>query len=79
MLRTVLEPVICGQPLKQFVIAIFAIGIMESVHLVQRHGSLRKRLRSYPIGIRWGVYYAFFLIIYRFGVFGSKEFIYFQF
>ena len=79
MVRTIMQPVHCGQGLGQFAIAIFAIAIMEAVHLVQRHGSLRKRLRTYPIWIRWGIYYGFFLLIYRFGVFGNKEFIYFQF
>jgi alginate O-acetyltransferase complex protein AlgI len=78
-IKALLAPLHVGQPLKQFILAIAAIGIMEAVHLVQRHGSLRTRLRSFPVWIRWGIYYAFILIIYRFGVFGSKEFIYFQF
>ncbi len=59
--------------------ALFVIGVMECVHLVQRHGSIRHMLRNKPIWLRWGLYYLLVFMILILGVFGQSQFIYFQF
>jgi D-alanyl-lipoteichoic acid acyltransferase DltB (MBOAT superfamily) len=56
-----------------------AIVILECVHLLQRHHSIRHMLSDKPIWLRWGVYYLLiFLIIFK-GKFENQVFIYFQF
>ncbi|MEI8314647.1 MAG: MBOAT family O-acyltransferase [Verrucomicrobiota bacterium] len=60
-------------------VAALSIGFMESLHLVQRHRSLRHLLAEKPIYCRWPVYYALLLGIVFCGVFEKRQFIYFQF
>ena len=61
------------------IVAIISIGFMESIHAVQRHGSIRCMFAEKPIWFRWSVYYALVFGITFFGVFEKRQFIYFQF
>ncbi len=63
----------------EFVIAVLSIIFMESVHLIQRHYSVRKMLSNKPIYLRWSIYYAMIFGIILFGKFNEQQFIYFQF
>lgn len=63
----------------EFVIALAAIAFLEAVHLVQRHGEIRHMLKSQPVFVRWGIYYAILFGILMFGEFNLTQFIYFQF
>jgi hypothetical protein len=56
-----------------------AILSMEMVHYLQRRHSISQLIDSKPIVVRWALYYAVVMIIMYFGVFASREFIYFQF
>jgi hypothetical protein len=49
------------------------------VEHAQRHGSIRARVVALPVPLRWSAYAATVLVIMTFGVFGSGQFIYFQF
>lgn len=60
-------------------IALFVILVMESIHFIQRYGSIRGMVQDKPVVIRWSLYYLLILMILMFGVFGSNQFIYFQF
>jgi len=63
----------------ELVIAVGVILIMEAIHLIQRHGSIRHMMRDKPIWFRWSLYYALIFMILILGVYGKSEFIYFQF
>ncbi len=63
----------------EFVIAVLAILIMETVHVFQGRGSVEAWVLRQPLPLRWGIYYAMFFAIVAFGKFTEQEFIYFQF
>jgi len=63
----------------ELVIAVGVILIMEAIHLIQRHGSIRHMMRDKPIWVRWSLYYALIFMILILGIYGKSEFIYFQF
>ncbi|MFT2007807.1 MBOAT family O-acyltransferase [Pontibacter sp. 13R65] len=67
------------QGLKVFAVSVVSIMIMETVHLIQRNGSVSQLILQRPVWVRWSVYYAAILAILLFGQFGNQEFIYFQF
>jgi len=68
-----------GQNGYYFWITILAIILMESVHLIQRHGSIRHMLSKQPLALRWGVYFSLIFSIVLFSYTEQYEFIYFQF
>lgn len=74
-------PVFLGQPREEFLIALISILAMESVHVIQRRGSIREKLSGKPTWLRWSLYHALVVSIFLFGkIFsGAREFIYFQF
>lgn len=61
------------------IIAFISILFMEFIHLLQLTKSIRLRLSTKPIWIRWSVYYTAIVIILILGVFDNNQFIYFQF
>ncbi len=68
-----------GLTKRGIILAIISIVVMEVVHLLQRHRSIRSFLSDKPMLVRWAIYYILLIIIISFGEFNSKEFIYFQF
>jgi hypothetical protein len=63
-----------------FIISVAMIGFMEMVHVIERHGQMRRFLDDKPVAIRWAFYYALVLLIATFGMFHNPaQFIYFQF
>lgn len=60
-------------------IAVAAIFAMEFIHGTQRHRSIRHMLSERPVWMRWLVYFALIISIALFGIFGTQQFIYFQF
>ncbi len=63
-------------------VALIAILAMETIHFIQRHGSIRHMLNRKPLLLRWAVYYLLIISIIFFGVYGgtsNQKFIYFQF
>ena len=71
--------ILLSQSKEEFILAILAIFFMETVHLIQRHESIRHMLSEKPVYIRWAIYYILIFSILFFGVFNSTQFIYFQF
>ncbi|WP_018478611.1 MBOAT family O-acyltransferase [Pontibacter roseus] len=67
------------QGFKVFAVSVISILIMETVHLIQRKGSVSQLISRRPVWVRWGVYYAAIIAVLLFGQFGHQEFIYFQF
>ncbi|WP_276497264.1 MBOAT family O-acyltransferase [Pontibacter litorisediminis] len=67
------------QGFKVFAVSVVAIAIMETVHLIQRNGSVSQLIMQRPAWVRWGIYYAAIVAVLLFGQFGHQEFIYFQF
>jgi hypothetical protein len=66
--------------LYEWLIALLAILVMESVHWVQaKKGGVRPIVRNQSVWVRWPVYFGFVLVIFIFGKFGLTEFIYAQF
>lgn len=78
---TNLKAAVVGYGLNQYelLLAFAVIIIMETVHLMQRKGSVREFLNQKPLVFRWAAYYALIILILGFGVYGEAEFIYFQF
>jgi D-alanyl-lipoteichoic acid acyltransferase DltB (MBOAT superfamily) len=76
-----LKTIFSGLGLKNydFAIGIIAVCLMEMVHLVQRYGSVRRRIAQMPFMLRWATYYGLVAGIVYFGVFNASKFIYFQF
>ena len=70
-----------GQSLSpnELIIAVLSIMIMEVIHLMQRHRKVRQFISEKPLCFRWSVYLFLSLWILYFGVFESRDFIYFQF
>jgi alginate O-acetyltransferase complex protein AlgI len=77
--RAVLEPVLLGRSVGEFATAIGAVLILETVHVLERRGSLYARLMARPAAVRWAVYYGLILSILAFGIFEARTFIYAQF
>ncbi|MCJ8166732.1 MBOAT family protein [Pontibacter sp. E15-1] len=71
--------VFMNQGVKVFLVSVFSIAVMETVHLIQRNGSVSALLTQRPVWVRWGVYYLAIIAVLLFGQFGNQEFIYFQF
>ncbi|MBC5772967.1 MBOAT family protein [Pontibacter sp. KCTC 32443] len=67
------------QGAKVFAVSVIAILVMETVHLIQRNGSVSQLILQRPAVIRWSVYYIALIAVLLFGQFGNQEFIYFQF
>ncbi len=63
----------------QIAVGIAAIVLMEAIHIFQNRHSITEWIRSKPVYIRWGIYYAVFFLILFFGVYENRQFIYFQF
>jgi alginate O-acetyltransferase complex protein AlgI len=63
----------------ELAIAALAIATLVIADALQRRGSLRQALSMRPAWFRFGAYYLLCCAIVLFGVFGGKEFIYFQF
>ena len=61
------------------IIAFISIAFMELVHILQRQNKMRRFLSDKQIWLRWTIYLMIIFAIILFGVFESKEFIYFQF
>ena len=59
--------------------AIISIIILQIVELIERKEKSIDILKGKPLILRWTSYYALILWIIFFGVFGAREFIYFQF
>jgi D-alanyl-lipoteichoic acid acyltransferase DltB (MBOAT superfamily) len=68
-----------GISIKQFLIVIAAIILMEIIHIMQSKYGIRDWIRTKPASVRWGIYYIVLLMIIFFGVFENSQFIYFQF
>lgn len=71
--------VFMDQGFKIFAVSILAILLMETVHLIQRNGSVSQLIMQRPAWVRWSVYYMAIIAVLLFGQFGHQEFIYFQF
>lgn len=78
--KNVFAQILLGQKIEEFIIAMAALLVMELVHFKQRNGLDIAGLfgRNSKI-IRWSIYYLLVLSILFLGVFGQKQFIYFQF
>jgi D-alanyl-lipoteichoic acid acyltransferase DltB (MBOAT superfamily) len=63
----------------QLLTVLAAILLMEAVHLFQYRTGLNRWISEKPVYIRWSLYYAALFIIFFFGVFENRQFIYFQF
>jgi alginate O-acetyltransferase complex protein AlgI len=62
-----------------FAICIGSIAFMEWIHYLQRHTNMRHFFSDKPIAVRWLTYTFIIWAIWIFGVFGSRQFIYFVF
>ncbi|WP_243837307.1 MBOAT family O-acyltransferase [Mucilaginibacter gilvus] len=60
-------------------LATLGILLLEFVHIAQQKYNIYKLVNERPAYMRWGLYYAFLLILLFFNVSGNKAFIYFQF
>ncbi len=57
----------------------FWIGVLETIHFLQRKNNVLSLVNNKPKVIRWAIYYITIGSIIFFGVFEAKQFIYFQF
>lgn len=73
------QVVALGQRKFEFIVALLAIGFMESVHFLERHGNIRHMLIKKTVWIRFSVYYLLIMSIIIFGFYNKQQFIYFQF
>lgn len=66
-------------PATKMIPAVLVIIILEMVHLFQKRRSMLQFVNSKPKYVRWGIYYAFVLLLLIFGTASHSQFIYFQF
>jgi alginate O-acetyltransferase complex protein AlgI len=68
------------QGITNFAMVVFALIVMEIVHILQRGQSLRNVLNQKPLLVRWVLYYGIILAILFLGMYDAPaQFIYFQF
>ena len=78
--KAILNPLLLRQKTADFLTAVICIGILLSVQLIQRRGSIRRMISKMPLLLRWCIYYFFIMSIVLFGAFGVQvPFTYFQF
>ena len=68
-----------GLRTRWFLINAGLLIFLVSVHLVQRHNSIRHMFRNKPAWFRWSFYYLMLLGMIFLGNYGRNAFIYFQF
>ena len=64
---------------KSMLINLLLILLLFVVHLIERHKDIVTYISEKTVFVRWSVYYLMFILLFIFGNFGIKEFIYFQF
>ena len=67
------------EPPTRLILGVCAVFALLAIERVQRYGSIRARISSAPMPVRWATYSTAVLTIMILGVFGSAKFIYFQF
>jgi len=68
-----------GLEKRSFILSIFLIVFLETVHFIQSKRSISEIFAKKSIYVRWTVYYVAVLSILFLGVFENRQFIYFQF
>ena len=68
-----------GSGKSEMLVAVLALVVMETIHVLQRRQSIIQRLRMQPAWSRWALYAGAVVLILLFGEFNSLDFIYFQF
>lgn len=73
-----------GLDRNNFWVGIFAVLFLWHISIQQERGiRIREKVASYPIILRWAVYYALVVVIIIFGMYGpgydSSDFVYMQF
>ena len=68
-----------GLPRDEFLLALAMIAILQCGDLLQSRGDVRRMLAQRPLLLRWTAYSGLLWIIFLFGVFRHREFIYFTF
>jgi D-alanyl-lipoteichoic acid acyltransferase DltB (MBOAT superfamily) len=68
-----------GLPKDEFILTLVMLAILEFGCILQSSGDVRRRLAQRPLPIRWAAYSTLLWIVFLFGVFRHKEFIYFTF
>jgi len=68
-----------GLEKRSFILSLFLIVFLETVHFIQSKRSISEILARKNIYMRWAVYYVAILSILFLGVFENRQFIYFQF
>ena len=66
-------------PSNEFFIALIAIGVLETAHVLQHWGSIRARINRQWLVVRWAIYSLSLWILFLFGMYEESEFIYFVF
>lgn len=62
------------------IIAIIAIIVMETLHIIQvNQQSMYQFICKQPTPVRWAMYIIISIVIINFGIYSGEEFIYFQF
>jgi len=68
-----------GLEKRSFILSLFLIVFLETIHFIQSKRSISEVLAQKSIYVRWAVYYVAILSIIFLGVFENRQFIYFQF
>jgi len=74
-----LPPGMPGTAKSDLIVACVLILFLTGVHSLQRHGSIRNRLRTQPAVIRWCLYFSVVYGTLFLSARGKTQFIYFQF
>lgn len=64
---------------KEFIVLVIGILIMQTVHYIQSKQSVSQYIDAKPRWIQWSAYYGLLIMILSFGFFDKIQFIYFQF
>ncbi len=68
-----------GIPTMSLLVCIGYLLLLELAHRYEGRGSLMEMVGTKPRAVRWGIYFGMAFTIYLFGIFNSRQFIYFQF
>jgi D-alanyl-lipoteichoic acid acyltransferase DltB (MBOAT superfamily) len=71
--------ILIGLDYKGIAIAVFALAVLFTYEILQTRVTVKSLIDRQPVMVRWAAYFVFINLIFILGIFGSTEFIYFQF
>ncbi len=77
--KIITRELLYGVDIRALIMGFLSIIVLESIHFLEGDSRIYEMIGRKPKVLRWSLYLICFVLISIFGVFGSRQFIYFQF